>query len=190
MLLVIDLDRALSPIRNPSYPLRSGVQMSSPMAAAVIGATIPYAPCPRTYVCFPPPPLQSSVHAQPSIPSVDRVCDSSSLPLFPSPRVRGAISQTSHPPPRPAIGNPVGPSRELAAPWYQIESGLRLRVDTTGASIHVMGRRGGRQRIEWLDGVLGRSPMQAGRERAAVAFGSRSVEGRSHPLHRPIYRHL
>ena len=41
------------------------------------------------------------------------------------------------------------------AALYQIESGLRLRVDTTGPSIHVMERRGGRQRIEWLDGVLG-----------------------------------
>ena len=88
-----------------------------------------------------------------------------------------------------AIDRPATLSRDLMRPWcprasgaalYLIESGLRLLVDTTGPSTHVMGLLGGRQRIEWLDGVLGRSPMSAGRERAAVAFGSRSVQGGSH----------
>ena len=44
--------------------------MSSPMAAAVIGAIMPCAPV-FTHGMLPPHP--SSAHAQPSIPSVDRV---------------------------------------------------------------------------------------------------------------------
>ena len=47
-----------------------------------------------------------------------------------------------------------------------------------------MGLWGGRQRIEVMHVVFGRSPMPAGRERAEIAFGSRTVGGGSHmPAH-------
>ena len=70
--------------------------MSSPMAAAVIGATMPCAPV-FTHGMLPPHP--SSAHAQPSIPSVDRVAVSSSLPPFPSRHVRSSKHPIYHPDP-------------------------------------------------------------------------------------------
>ena len=60
----------------------------------------------------------------------------------------------------------------------QIERSLRLLVDTTGPSTHVMAPRCARTRIGVVDGVLGRTHAPAGEEGEAAANGDwRSTEG-------------
>ena len=72
--------------------------MSSPMAAAVIGATMPCAPVFTHLVCS-LPTLPVPLPVQPSTPSVDRVAVSSGLPPFPSRHGRSSKHPIHHPDP-------------------------------------------------------------------------------------------
>ena len=107
VLLHIDLDRAFSPIQNPS--LAAEERGENVLADGCCRHWCHHAVCPHAHAPCMLPPHTSSEHARPSIPSVDRVAVSSGSAR--------AIIQTPHPPPRSAIGNPVDPSRELTAPW-------------------------------------------------------------------------
>jgi len=181
----LELERGSDPSRHWLAAEERGNKCPRRWPLPPFGAPLPCAPVFRTMdVSRPAQCARDAQHPLCRSP----VAVSSGLPLFPSRRVCSPQHPIHHPDPHTGAPwahhvswRPRGIHKQSEAPLYLRESGLRLLVDTMGPSTYVMGLRGGRMRIEWWSGELGRSPMPAGRERAAFAFGSRSVEGGSQP---------